>query len=160
MIRIDIPGDTAILLRHLVLDVNGTIAVDGQLLPGIAQRLAALEGQLQVHLLTANTHGRQAQIDQALGLVATILPPATPSASQGSLKALFVEELGSANVVAIGNGNNDAEMLRSARLGIAILGPEGLAIEALTAAGVLCVTAVDALDLLLNPSRLRATLRL
>jgi P-type E1-E2 ATPase len=160
MIEISIPGNVSLQLSHLVLDVNGTLALDGELLPGVAQRLAALKDQLQVHLLTADTHGRQREIDRQLGLTATILPPATPATTQRSLKAAYVKELGPENVVAIGNGDNDAGMLGAAGLGIAVLGPEGLSTRALAAASVVCATTTDALDLLLHPDRLRATLRL
>ncbi len=160
MIEISIPGKGTLRLSHLVLDVNGTLALDGQLLPGVAGRLDALKEQLQVHLLTADTHGRQREIDRQLGLTATILPPTTLTTTQRSLKAAYVQELGRESVVAIGNGDNDVGMLGAAGLGIAVLGPEGLAAQALTAAGVVCVTINDALDLLLHPDRLRATLRL
>lgn len=145
---------------HLVLDVNGTLAMDGLLLPGIAERLVDLQPLLQIHLLTADTHGRQGEIDRQLGLTAIILPPPSPTSSQRALKANFVIDLGAANVVAIGNGNNDAGMIEAAGLGIAILGPEGLATGALVAADLVCANADDALDLLRHPNRLRATLRL
>ena len=40
MLEIEIPGRGTYCLRHLVLDVNGTIAVEGQLVGGVAGRLA------------------------------------------------------------------------------------------------------------------------
>jgi P-type E1-E2 ATPase len=160
MIEIDIPGSKTLQLKHLVLDVNGTLALDGVLLPGIVEQLAALKEKLQIHLLTADTHGRQQEIDRQLDLTATILPPPTPTTSQRSLKAAFVERLGVEHVVAIGNGNNDAGMIQAAELGIAVLGPEGLSTQALAAASIVCASINDALDLLLHPNRLRATLRL
>ncbi len=161
MIEIDIPAAETLRLEHLVLDVNGTLALDGNLLPDVAGQLAALQERMQIHLLTADTHGRQRDIDRQLGLTATILPPASPDsgATQLMAKAQFVEELGAQNVAAIGNGNNDAGMIRAAALGIAVLGPEGLATQALSAADLLCANINDALDLLLRPDRLRATLR-
>jgi P-type E1-E2 ATPase len=160
MIEIDIPGNRTLRLKHLVLDVNGTLALDGELLSGVAERLAALTNQLEIHLLTANTHGRQKEIDRQLALTATILPPPAPPGTQQSLKAAFVEKLGAQVVAAVGNGNNDAGMIRAAGSGIAVLGPEGLAGQALTAADLVCTSVNDALDLLLHPNRLRATLRL
>ncbi len=160
MIEIDIPGNRRLQLEHLVLDVNGTLALDGELLPGVAGRLAALGEVLQIHLLSADTHGRQHEIDRQLGLMATILPPPSPLLTQQAQKAAYVEQLGGASVVAVGNGNNDAGMLRAAGLGVAVLGPEGLAVQALTAADLVCASITDALDLLLHPNRLRATWRL
>jgi len=50
-------------------------------------------------------------------------------------------------------------MLQAAGLSIAILGPEGLAFDALKNADVVVASILDALDLLLRPDRLRATLR-
>jgi soluble P-type ATPase len=50
-------------------------------------------------------------------------------------------------------------MLQAAALGIAVLGPEGLAAEAWQAADVVMASIHDALDLLLHPRRLVATLR-
>ena len=160
MIEIEIPGNRTLRLAHLVLDVNGTLAIDGLLLPGIAERLSDLQPRIQIHLLTADTHGRQGEIDRQLGLTATILLPPSQTSSQRALKANFVRELGAASVVAIGNGNNDAGMIEAAGLGIAILGPEGLATAALMAADLVCANANNALDLLRHPDRLRATLRL
>lgn len=159
MIKIDIPGDRMLQFEHLVLDVSGTLALDGQLLPGISERLTALQNQLEIHLLTADTHGRQKEIDRQLGLTATILTPATPLTPQRALKAAVVKELGADRVIAIGNGNNDAGMIQAAGLGIAVLGPEGLATQALAAADLVCASPQDALDLLIHPDRLRATLR-
>jgi P-type E1-E2 ATPase len=91
--------------------------------------------------------------------VAVILAPTGVTGSQREAKAALVRALGSETVVAIGNGNNDAAMIRAAGLGIAVLGPEGLATQALAAADVVCGSITDALDLLRYPDRLRATLR-
>ncbi len=161
MLTIDIPAYRTLRLEHLVLDVNGTLALDGALLPGVAERLAQLKEHLRLHLLTADTHGRQHELDCQLGLTAIILPPPSPLLpSQQAQKAAFVEKLGGDCVAAIGNGHNDAAMLKAASLGIAVLGPEGLAIPALLSADLVCASITDALDLLLHPDRLRATLRL
>ena len=59
----------------------------------------------------------------------------------------------------IGNGANDVLVLEGAALGIAVIGPEGASSAALRAADVVCASIVDALDLLLEPRALTATLR-
>jgi soluble P-type ATPase len=46
-----------------------------------------------------------------------------------------------------------------AALGIAVVGPEGCSGELIAAARVVCRDILDALDLLQNPLRLKATLR-
>jgi P-type E1-E2 ATPase len=155
MIELSIPGRADIALHHVVLDVNGTLATDGRLIKGVKPRLIALADTIEFHLLTADTHGRQAEIDAALKLVATRVQPGNESVQ----KTGFVQKLGAENVIAIGNGTNDAGMLQAAVIGIAVLGEEGLSVEAMLAADVVCPSVIDALDMLLIPQRLRATLR-
>lgn len=153
MIEIEIPGWQVLRLAHAVFDVNGTLARDGVLLSGVAERIALLQEQVTVHMLTADTHGQQAAIDAELGLTATII------SGGAAEKESRVRALGAATVVALGNGANDAPMLRAAALGIAILGPEGLAGPTLLAADVVAGSITEAIDLVLNPRRLVATLR-
>lgn len=138
-----------------MLDVNGTIVVDGRLVEGVARRLAELRRLVEVHMLTADTRGRQQAIDAQLRMKATRITPN----NEADQKASFVRELGHETVCAIGNGANDAQMLREAALAIAVLGEEGLAVKTLNAAHVVVPHVNAALDLLLNPLRLVATLR-
>jgi soluble P-type ATPase len=156
LLEIEIPGHRRLRLEHLVLDVNGTLALDGRLIPGVAERLRGTSRELSVHLLTANTHGRQSEIDAVLGLTGVVLKSGQPEAEQ---KSAFVRGLGAGGVCAIGNGANDAAMLESAALAIAVLGPEGLAADAMRNADLIAADINQALDLLLKPSRLVATLR-
>ncbi len=155
MIAVDIPGQGTLELEHLVLDLNGTVALDGELLPGVAERLTALATGLTIHLVTADTHGRAAE---TAGRMGARLARIAAGYEAGQKRAL-VERLEAERTVAIGNGANDADMLAAAALGIAVLGPEGLATVALRAADVAVVRIEEALDLLLYPQRLVATLR-
>jgi len=155
MIELNVPGKGVILLEHLVSDVNGTLALDGQLIDGVSRALGALRDRLTLHLLTADTFGRQAEINRILGLEAVRIPPG----GEAEAKAAYVRRLGAGAVVAIGQGANDAAMLREAGLGICVLSPEGLAVEALTAADVIAPNILEALALLEHPLRLVASLR-
>jgi P-type E1-E2 ATPase len=157
--KIDIPGRGRFCLDHLVLDVNGTVAAGGQLIPGVREQLLALQ-QIgpQIHWITADTRGRQAALDAELGLTATRISADSPD-GEAVQKAAFVRSLGAETVVAVGNGSNDAAMLREAALGIAVLGPEGLALDALMAADVMVPSIHAALELIQDPSGLVATLR-
>lgn len=156
MLDIDVPGLGVLRLAHLVLDVNGTLTLEGALLSGVAERIAQLRRLVDVYLVSADTFGQLDAIAAQLGVQAVRLRAGEPEAEQ---KASFVGQLGTAQVVAIGNGANDAAMLRAAALGMAVLGPEGLAVTALGVADVLAVSIDQALDLLLKPKRLIATLR-
>jgi P-type E1-E2 ATPase len=153
--RLEIPGWGARELEHLVLDLNGTVALDGGVIPGVQEKAAHLSAHLTVHLVTADTHGKAGDISQLLGGRLVRIKPGY----EASQKQALVERLVEGRVVAIGNGANDALMLSAAALGIAVLGREGLAVEALRAADLVVGGIEDAFDLMLHPRRLVATLR-
>jgi P-type E1-E2 ATPase len=155
MIVVDVLGWRKLELAYLVLDVNGTLAVDGALIDGVAERITALRDSLDICLLTADTHGRSAEAARTLGVRVERIRPGNEAAQ----KQEFVERLGAEHVVAMGNGANDAGMLRAADLGIAVMGGEGLAVAAIQNADIAVATIADGLDLLLRPNRLLATLR-
>jgi soluble P-type ATPase len=114
MLEITVPSRGTLCLEHLLLDVNGTIALDGQLVPGVRERLDKLSETLDIWLVSADTQGTLAQL--AAELKAQVRPLHTGG------EAALVDELGAERVVALGNGANDAAMLHRAALGIAVLG--------------------------------------
>lgn len=155
MIEIDIPAGGDLQFRHLVLEVNGTLAVDGRLQDGLVRRLAALRDRLEIHLLTADLHGRQAEIDRQLNLHAVRIAPG----DEATQKAEYVRRLGVESVVAVGQGANDAGMLAEAALGICVLSPEGTAVRTLIEADLVVADIFTALDLIDKPLRIVASLR-
>jgi len=155
MIELTIPGRGTIRLDHLVSDVNGTLALDGQLLEGLSRRLQLLKDRLTIHLLTADTHGQQDIIDQQLNLQAVRVE----KGREAQQKAEFVANLGADHVVAIGQGANDADMLKTAQIGIGVISREGIAVDSLVAADIIVPDIFSALELLEKPIRLVATLR-
>jgi len=156
MKKITIPGKEETLeLKYLVLDFNGTLALDGMIKPGVAGLLSELSKELQVHIVTAGTFGSVEQEVQDIPCRLRILH----GADQTGQKARFVEELGAEHTVCIGNGRNDRGMLEKAKLGILVIQEEGAATASLLAADVVCRDIVTALQLLLQPLRLTATLR-
>ncbi len=155
MIEVNIPGRGLLQLEHLVSDVNGTLALDGVLIDGLARRIAAVRDRLTVHLLTADTHGKQAVIDHQLNLTSTRLT----GGNEQEQKRLYVHKLGSQKVVALGQGANDAAMLKEAGLGICVVSPEGSAVETLLSADLVVPDILAAFDLLDKPLRIVATLR-
>jgi P-type E1-E2 ATPase len=155
MIEISIPGRGTLQLEHLVSDVNGTLALDGVLMDGLAKRIASVRDRITVHLLTADTHGKQAVIDRQLNLSATRLT----GGNEQEQKRAYVEKLGSEKVIAIGQGANDAAMLKEAALGICVMSQEGAAVETLLSAAIVVPSILAAFDLLDKPLRIAATLR-
>ena len=159
MLTVDIPGDfhggVHLSLAHLVLDYNGTIAEDGALIAGVPERLVQLAEHLTIHVITADTHGSAAQKLVGLPVSLSVLPPG----AQNEAKADFVRGLGADQCVAIGNGRNDATMLQEVALGLVVIQAEGAAQITVAAADIVSKSIEDALDLLLRPKRLIATLR-
>ena len=151
-IKIDIPQRGVIELQHAVFDINGTLAVDGVVVSGVPQRIKTLAEHISIHLLTAGTHGNLSEIERTLGFPLHVV-------NRGDEKMRYVQQLGVENVIAFGNGMNDHGMLRLAVLGVVVATPEGMALRALQAADIVVRTPLDALDLLLKPKRLIATLR-
>lgn len=155
VIDIEIPGFAHLRLDHLVLDYNGTLARDGILLDGVKSRVEQLLRRLSVHVVTADTFGSVRAALAHLPCRIAVLP----AERQDIGKLNYVERLGTHRTACIGNGRNDRLMLRAAALGIAVIQEEGAAVNALTAAHIVTPDINAALDLLIHPLRLTATLR-
>ncbi len=155
MIELDIPGKGNYKIKYLVCDVNGTLALDGVLLPNVGMNLQRLSDRLEIYMVTANTYGKQSFIDGQVGISAKIIQ----KGNEAEQKKEFVRQLGAESVIAVGQGANDAMMLQEAAIGIAIVSQEGLSVEALNCADLILPDIDSALTLLVNPLRLVATLR-
>ena len=155
MLRIEVPGRQPFEFKHLVCDFNGTLACDGSLLPGLADRIRRLSASMEIHIITADTFGRTAQEVGDLPVTLTILAPE----NQDQGKHDYIPQLGAGACVCLGNGRNDKLMLEHAALGICIIDSEGTCKDTLLSGDVICRTPTDALDLLVQPKRLMATLR-
>jgi soluble P-type ATPase len=136
----------------LVLDYTGTLSLDGVLLPGVAERLSEIAAVLRITIMTADTFGMAAEQTKGLPVDFKII-------GRGAEKASAVSMMGGENVIAVGNGRNDVPMMSRAGLGIAIIGPEGASSELVRTADVVVRDILDALDLIVHPLRLKATLR-
>ncbi len=155
MLEIDIPGFGAVKLKHLVSDFTGTLSFDGKLIPGVKERLNKLSESLSLHVLTSDTFGTAKSELKGIQCEVHVLE----GEYHDLQKEEYVERLAAISVVAFGNGNNDRKMLRAARIGVAVTGGEGCAVDIMMAGEVHVTSIIAALDLLLYPKRLKATLR-
>lgn len=155
MIEIDIPGFRKMSLGHLVCDYNGTLACDGAILPEVTSLIQRLSKIMKIHIVTADTFGIAKKSLSGLPVFLSILS----EENQDESKRAFVEKLGNMTTVCVGNGRNDSLMLKEAALGICLIQTEGAHVTTLLHADIVCTSAKDALELLLNPKRLIATLR-
>jgi soluble P-type ATPase len=155
MITIDIPGTKTLRLEHAVFDYNGTLACDGQLLPGVGAILMELSASLQLHVITADTFGSVGRALEGVPCQVVVIGPD----GQDVAKRDYVRKIGPHRTASFGNGRNDCLMLRESVIGVAVISEEGAAAQTLAAADVVCHSATSALELLTNPLRLVATLR-
>jgi len=151
-LSVSIPGLAELRLEYLLLDVNGTLTNRGELLEGVQARLGRLSDALDIRLVSADTFG-------TLATIAARMHVSAVKASTGDDKLRLLDELGRERCAVIGNGSNDALVLQAAAVGLAVIGPEGASAAALRSADVVCASATDALDLLIDPKALSATLR-
>lgn len=154
-LMIEIPNFKTLTVTDIVCDYNGTIAKDGIVLPEVKALFDKICQHYTLHVITADTFGSvKAQLED-YGAQIRILS----SSDHTKEKADFVRELGADSCIAIGNGNNDALMLETAAIGIAMMGDEGCSKDALLGSDIICKSISEALSLLIETKRLIATLR-
>ena len=153
--RIDIPGWGNIDIENIVIDLNGTVATDGKVPLEVKEKINSLAGQAKIYVLTADTQGTADR--EISGMNAELIK--IPEEDSKQRKLDFLKTLDLEMTVAIGNGSNDQLILKEAALGIAVLGDEGVSGSAVKSADIIVKNIQNALDLLLKPKRLIATLR-
>lgn len=142
-------------IEHVILDYNGTLAIDGEMIPGIDEKLKSLAEHVNIHVVTADTFKMAAEQLKKVPVKLTILK----NGQEKQQKLFYLENLGRDKCIAIGNGTNDAMMLAKAPISIAVIQAEGTSQEALSAAKIVCFSINDAISLCLKPKRIIATLR-
>ncbi|HSW37614.1 MAG TPA: hypothetical protein VLG37_04585 [Candidatus Saccharimonadales bacterium] len=148
-----IPGIGELELKTIILDLNGTLSVAGQLVSGVKERISKLKEQgFKILFFSGNTRGDADQIATELG-VDWLLAKGAEDKKNEALK------LGPETCVSIGNGLIDLELMKIVKLGIVTLQAEGVNIQTLLACEIVVPTINDALDLFIDPDRLIATLR-
>ena len=156
MLSFNIPGyNENLAIHHLVLDFNGTIAIDGKLISGVKDLLIELSHHLTLHVITADTFGTVEKEVNKIPINVVLIS----RDDQGSQKEKYVQSLNEKTVISIGNGINDSKMLQASAIGIIVMQTEGCSPKSLIAADVVCPDILSALSLLSNPLRLVATLR-
>lgn len=152
---IRIPEYKTLEIDRLFLDYNGTIAVDGIIPDSMRERITRLGQELQIFVLTADTHGNAARQCEGLPVIVHTFP----SGSAKDYKKEIVKSFGPKHCAAVGNGRNDELMLKEAALAIAVMDQEGMCGKLFKEADLVVRSMEDALDLLLYPSRIIAGLR-
>jgi len=153
--EINVPGKGILEITGIILDYNGTIAVDGFLIPGVQDVLNELSKDIDIHIVTADTFG-MARAELA-GVRCSFKVLGLEKQSQAKLEYLM--ETGAGNTACIGNGRNDRLMLRESILGIAVIQAEGAFTETVMSSDIICPDIFSALEFFRKPKRLIATMR-
>ncbi len=155
MINIEIPGYGNYEIKNLVMDYNGTIAEDGRLISGVEEFIYELSELVEVYVITADTF--ETVENELRGSPVRIHKISGDNEQQEKLE--LINAIGPKSTVSIGNGNNDVLILSESAIGICILGSEGCSRKALESSDILSTDIRQALKLLININRLKATLR-
>jgi P-type E1-E2 ATPase len=154
--KIKIPGKGEKEIHHVLLDYNGTIACDGQLIPIVVKKIQDIHKMgIKVHVLTADTHGNAMAQCEHLPVAMRIFDRSDAAKN----KAEIAEKLGGENCLCVGNGYNDGQMFEACGLAVAVIGEEGCAVQSLIKADLVCMSIKDAFNLILKPKRMIASLR-
>jgi len=153
--QLDIPGRKTFHIKNIVLDYNGTIAIDGKVIDGVCENINRLSKDFNFYVITADTFGTvKNELKNTNCEVITI-----PKESQDRSKMDFINSLGKDETLSVGNGRNDKLMLKQSIIGIAILQDEGLCTDSLLSSDILIKSIFDLFSFLDDPNKLVATLR-
>lgn len=147
-----IPNNGNLNIENILLDLNGTLAVGGNLIEGVKERVGELRDIYKLILLSGNTRGGADQLASELGIQFI-------ETKTGAEKQQVAKDLDPITCAAIGNGLIDLELIETAHLGIVTMQGEGVHIKTLLAADIVVPSVNDALDLFIDRNRLIATLR-
>lgn len=155
MIIYDIPGRGYIEIENIVFDYNGTIAVNGELIDGVREKLLELKELLKVYIVTADTYGTVKEQCKSLGVKVITFP----RENAGESKLEIVEKLGNEKTICIGNGFNDIPMFKKSKISIAVMEDEGCCGKLLLESDIVVKSIIDACNIVINIDMMKATLR-
>ncbi len=156
-IQFTVPGVRSFDIRHIVFDLNGTLAYKGAISEKSRALLKKLSQHASLYVITADTHGTAPMIQEQLGTAVKVEVLAGNETAKE--KQRLVQHLGTDHTAALGNGANDVNMLEEAVLSFAVMGGEGCYGPLLTQADIVVTDTHHALEMLLNPDMIRATMR-
>ena len=154
MIFIERPGQGNLEIEFILIDFEGTLALDRRVHPKAKDKINLLSKRAKIYILTKEEKEHAEEVLRKVK--AEIIYLTEGESSQKKLDLL--RQLGANRTVAIGNGADDVPMIEEAGLGICVLGKEGTFSEAIKKADVVFMNILDTLDFLLKPLRQKATL--
>ena len=139
----------------IILDLNGTLAVNGSIVKGAKERLGKLkELGYKIFLLTGNQRGNAGELCHELGIDFKV---AKTSDEKEAITKEFINS--SKGVVSIGNARIDIGTFKDAKVRIGTLQAEGIHTGIIEYIDILVPSLINALDLLIDEDTFNATMR-
>jgi soluble P-type ATPase len=157
MKEINIPNHGKIIIKNVIFDINGTIQFNGQISEEVREKFDELKNIYDLYLISADTRGNLKELAEALDIAYIKINP--EDITEAEAKNIELTKLGKDVTVAIGNGNNDALMLKNSVLGITVLGSEGASLNSILNSDVIMSSPIDAINFLLDEKTMIGTLR-
>ena len=154
MITLQSSSQAKLEIEHLIIDYEGTLAMDGRVHPKAKDKINLLAKRLNIYILVKGEQEKAEEVLKRVKAKIIFLKEPEPSAQ----KLEFLLNLGAPKTGVIGNGEDDVPMSKEAGFSMAIIGKEGGSGELIQSADLTFLTIVDALDFLLKPLRQKATL--
>ena len=153
--NIIIPGGGPLEIKNILIDYNGTLALDGILIPGVEEILNDLSERFNIHVITADTFGSAGS--QLKNVRCSFIRLGDQNQSEAKLR--YLNGLGKDITSCIGNGKNDRLMLKESVLGISVIQREGAFTGTVIVSDIVMPDIISALELFRNEKRLIATMR-
>jgi len=157
MKEFNIPNYGKIVIKNVIFDINGTIQFNGQISEEVLVKFDELKNLYELYLISADTRGNLKELAETLDIAYIKIDP--KDVSEAEAKNIELTKLGKDVTVAIGNGNNDALMLKNSILGITVLGSEGASLNSILNSDVIVSSPIDAINFLLDEKTMIGTLR-
>lgn len=154
MIILHRPGQPNIEIECLLIDYEGSLAIDGRVHPKAKDKINLLSKRIKIYILAKD---EKEKVEERLKNVkAEVFFLQEGQATMEKLELL--KRVGPERTVAIGNGTDDVSLLEEAILSICVIGKEGASGEALKKADLVVTDVINGLDFLLKPLRQKNTL--
>ncbi len=154
MISIQRPGQPPMDIEFLLIDYEGSLAMDGRIHPKAKDKINLLSKRLKIYIFAK---GEREKVEERLRRVKGEIIFLNEGKTSGE-KLEVLKKVGLERTVVIGNGVDDPALFEEARLSICVIGKEGAAGEAIKKADLVVTDILNGLDFLLKPLRQRATL--
>lgn len=151
--KYDVPGVGIIEINTIVLDLNGTLSVCGEIPEGVKEKIDILRKKGCTFILfTGDQRGTAKEICSDLGIKYEVAKNAQEK--EGLFRTLDAE-----TTAAIGNARIDIGTLKLAKVAVGTLQAEGMHTGIIPYVDALFHSIGDALDFFIDPDIFKATMR-